>query len=301
MYTKKTQYLHLICLDNSISSNNIVVQNICRKYDIESYKNITIEYLNIDIVEIDIFFIKRKLDLIIHLACIASPKLYQANAIKTLDTCYIGTKNILDIAKKNNARIVFTSTSEIYGNPLIDIQNETYNGNVSTTGPRACYDEGKRVAETLCYEYRQKYGINVGIVRLFNSYGKYMNINDTHVIPQFILQAVNNRDITIYGDGSQTRSFCHINDLVEGLWRMCKINHFGPVNLGNDETYSIKHVADSIKKIANSSSNIIYLELPQDDPIKRKPCIKLANKILDWKPIISLEEGLKQTIDYLLL
>jgi UDP-glucuronate decarboxylase len=228
----------------------------------------------------------------------ASPKYYQKYPLHTLDTCYIGTKNILEIARNYNARILFSSTSEVYGDPKIKIQNEEYRGNVNTIGIRSCYDEGKRIAETLCFEYQKEFNVNVGIIRIFNTYGPFMNPNDGRVIPNFINQCIENKDITIYGNGEQTRSFCFVNDLVQGLDSMINCNHFGPINLGNNVDFTMNQLAGIIKKLTNSKSNLIYHDLPQDDPILRKPNLDKALKFLNWKPLTNLEDGLIETIKY---
>ena len=238
-----------------------------------------------------------KINVIFHLACNASPKNYQKNPIQTLDTCYIGTKNILEIAKYNQSRMIYSSTSEIYGNPKIQEQDELYFGNVNPIGPRSCYDEGKRIGETLCYEYKNL-NVNIGIVRIFNTYGPYMSVEDGRVIPNFITQALNDKNITIYGDGTQTRSFCYIDDLIQGLLKFITVEELGPINLGNDNEMSILDLSKKIIELTNSKSIIEFFKLPIDDPIIRKPILKKAKKILNWEPKINLENGLKKTINY---
>jgi UDP-glucuronate decarboxylase len=286
----------IICVDNFISSNKNNILKIKNNFQNQIY------ILEINIIDLNFNFLKNNfnfnIDKIFHLACIASPKIYQDNSLQTLDTCYLGTKNILDIAKNYNARIVFSSTSEVYGDPEIKVQNEEYRGNVNTIGIRSCYDEGKRIAETLCFEYQKEFNVNVGIIRIFNTYGPFMNPNDGRVIPNFINQCLKNENITIYGNGEQTRSFCFISDLIDGLNKMININYFGPFNLGNDIDFTINQLALIIKDITNSKSNIIYQDLPQDDPILRKPNIKKAFDNLNWKPSTNLRDGLIKTIKY---
>ena len=205
---------------------------------------------------------------------------------------------MLDLAKQNNAKILQASTSEVYGDPEIHPQKEDYNGNVNTIGFRSCYDEGKRCAETLFMDYNREHNLNIKIVRIFNTYGPNMTKNDGRVVSNFILQALNNENITIYGDGSQTRSFQFIDDLIVGLLKMMNSDFTGPVNLGNPVELSMKDLANKIIKLTNSSSDIIYKELPEDDPKRRRPDISLADSVLDWAPLIDLETGLKKTINH---
>lgn len=239
-------------------------------------------------------------DEIYNLACPASPRHYQKNPVKTIKTNYEGMLKVLEIARINDARVIQASTSEIYGDPLVHPQGETYTGNVNTVGPRACYDEGKRIAETLCYSYREMYNIQVGIVRIFNTYGPRMRADDGRVVSNFILQALKGKDITIYGDGYQTRSFCYIDDLINGLQRMMAAeNFFGPVNLGNPVETSMLELAQIIIELTKSKSKLCFAALPQDDPVRRKPDISLAEEVLGWKPQISLQDGLYRTIQYM--
>ena len=205
---------------------------------------------------------------------------------------------MLGLAKKNNAKILQASTSEVYGDPEIHPQKEDYNGNVNTLGYRSCYDEGKRCAETLFMDYKREHNLNIRIVRIFNTYGPNMTKNDGRVVSNFILQAINNENITIYGDGLQTRSFQFIDDLVEGLIKMMNSDTVGPVNLGNPTELSMKDLATKVINLTNSSSNIIYKDLPEDDPKRRRPDISLASSKLGWKPVINLETGLQKTINY---
>ena len=261
----------------------------------EFQNNDNFEFVNHDIIKP---YYRDNIDEIYNLACPASPIHYQSNPIKTVKTCTIGVINMLGLAKKNNAKILQASTSEVYGDPEIHPQKEDYNGNVNTLGYRSCYDEGKRCAETLFMDYKREHNLNIRIVRIFNTYGPNMTKNDGRVVSNFILQATNNENITIYGDGLQTRSFQFIDDLVEGLLKMMNSDFVGPVNLGNPVELSMKDLAGKIINLTDSSSDIIYKELPEDDPKRRRPDISLANTKLDWKPIIDLEYGLQKTISY---
>lgn len=239
-------------------------------------------------------------DEIYNLACPASPPHYQKDPVYTTKTNVLGMLNLLELAKKNNARILQASTSEVYGDPAVHPQKEDYRGNVNCTGVRSCYDEGKRCAESLAFDYHRMYGVEVKVIRIFNTYGPKMSLNDGRVISNFILQCLQGKDITIYGDGSQTRSICYVDDLLDGMIKMMvSPNGFlGPVNLGNPEEYTIKEIAEKIKQLVNSESGIIYKPLPQDDPLMRKPDISLAEKTLGWRPKINSHEGLKRTIAY---
>ena len=277
----------VICLDNLFTGT---LKNIE-----ELEKNNSFEFVNHDITKP---YYRDNLDEIYNLACPASPIHYQSNPIKTVKTCTIGVINMLGLAKKNNAKILQASTSEIYGDPEIHPQKEDYNGNVNTLGYRSCYDEGKRCAETLFMDYKREHNLNIRIVRIFNTYGPNMTKNDGRVVSNFILQALKAEDITVYGDGSQTRSFQFIDDLINGLIKMMNSESVGPINLGNPIELSMKDLATMVIRLSNSSSNIIYKELPKDDPKRRRPDINLAKSILDWSPIIDLETGLKKTINY---
>jgi len=241
-----------------------------------------------------------KIDVIYHLACPASPPKYQKDPIFTLKTSFEGTLNLLNLAKNLKSQFIFASTSEVYGDPQIRLQSENYRGNVNTVGPRACYDEGKRVAETLCYEFRQMYNLDVKIFRVFNTYGPLMDKNDGRVVSNFINQALENRNITIYGDGSQIRSFQYIDDLIDGILLLThKKDFYGPVNIGNPNEFTIKELSQIILElIPQSKSKIVYESLPQDDPLQRKPDITLAKKKLGWEPKILVKEGLLKTIEY---
>ncbi|MFA6050251.1 MAG: UDP-glucuronic acid decarboxylase family protein [Candidatus Paceibacterota bacterium] len=237
------------------------------------------------------------IDAIYNLACPASPPHYQADPLQTLKTNFQGVLNMLELAKKNGASFLQASTSEIYGDPLEHPQRESYWGNVNTLGPRSCYDEGKRVAETLVYEYK-KLGLDAKIVRIFNTYGPRMNFEDGRVVSNFVLQALRNEPLTVYGKGDQTRSFCYVSDLVSGIKKtMEKENFFGPVNLGNPLELTVEEIGRKIIAMTGSSSELVYKPLPQDDPIRRKPDILLAQTELQWEPKVSLGEGLGKIID----
>lgn len=238
-------------------------------------------------------------DRIYHLACPASPIHYQYNAIKTIKTAVIGTLNVLGIAKRVNARILYASTSEVYGDPQVHPQPEEYVGHVNPIGLRSCYDEGKRVGESLMVNYQRQNRLDIRIARLFNTYGPRMALNDGRVVSSFIVQALQNRDIQVYGDGKQTRSFCYVSDFLEGVYRLMeRTDYSNPVNLGNPREVRILDLARMIKEIARSSSRIVFHDRPPDDPVRRNPDISLARKKLDWEPKVSLEEGLEKTIDY---
>ncbi|MBQ3272461.1 MAG: SDR family oxidoreductase [Solobacterium sp.] len=239
-------------------------------------------------------------DQIYNLACPASPIQYQRDPIYTTKTSIYGAFNTLGLAKRTGARILQSSTSEVYGDPEISPQVETYRGKVNTIGPRACYDEGKRVAETLFFDYHRQHGVDIKVMRIFNTYGPRMDIGDGRVVSNFIIQALRNEDITIYGDGSQTRSFCYVDDLIEGMIRMMNSREgfTGPVNVGNPGEFTILQLAKMVIELTGSKSKIVYRELPQDDPLQRKPDITLAKKELNWEPTIALREGLIKTIDY---
>jgi len=276
----------VICLDNFFtgSKDNIV----------HLMNNPYFEVIRHDIEEPILI----EVDEIYNLASPASPIHYQKDPVKTVRTNVMGAINVLDIAKRTGARVLQASTSEVYGDPEIHPQVEEYRGNVNPIGPRACYDEGKRCAETLFFDYYREYGVDIRVVRIFNTYGPRMAINDGRVVSNFIIQALKNEDITIYGDGSQTRSFCYVDDLVDGLIKMMKSDIIGPVNLGNPGEFTIFELAEKIINLINSKSKIIFRPLPQDDPKQRKPDISKAKKYLNWQPKIGLEEGLAKTIQY---
>ena len=239
-------------------------------------------------------------DRIFNLACPASPPFYQADPVGTARICFWGADNLLNLAKTCGARFFQASTSEVYGDPDVHPQPESYRGAVSTTGPRACYDEGKRVAETLCFDYARQYGVEVKVVRIFNTYGPRMNPDDGRVVSNFIVQALRNQDITIYGDGSQTRSFCYVDDLIEGFLRLMDspAEVTGPVNIGNPGEFSMLELAEIVIELTGSQSKLVRRPLPQDDPRQRRPDISRARELLDWEPKVQLREGLTRTIAY---
>jgi len=241
-----------------------------------------------------------EVDEIYNLACPASPPYYQFDPVATTRTSVLGAINMLDLAKKCKAKILQASTSEVYGDPEVHPQPESYRGSVSTTGIRACYDEGKRCAETLFFDYYRQYGVKIKVIRIFNTYGSYMNPNDGRVVSNFIVQALQNQDITMYGDGTQTRSFQYVDDLVEGMIRLMasRDDFTGPVNIGNPGEFTMLELAQKVIELTGSTSKLIFMPLPQDDPLQRQPDITLAKKELDWEPTIALEEGLHKTIAY---
>jgi len=240
-----------------------------------------------------------RVDLILNFACPASPPHYQRDPIYTARTSFEGTLNLLELARKYNARFLLASTSEVYGDPLVHPQNESYWGNVNTIGIRSCYDEGKRIAETLTMDYYRFYHVDTKIIRIFNTYGPRMLENDGRAVSNFIVQALRKENLTIYGDGSQTRSFCFVSDLVEGIYRMSrKANFTGPINLGNPEEYTMKELANLVLELTKSPSSVIFLPLPQDDPKKRRPDISLAKQQLNWEPHVPVREGLSATVEY---
>lgn len=242
-----------------------------------------------------------EVDLIFNMACPASPPKYQSDPIHTMDICYIGTKNLLELAKANDARLVHASTSEVYGDPQIALQDEQYRGWVNTMGPRACYDEGKRISETLCYEYNKIHGVDVRVARIFNTYGPRMDPKDGRVVSNLIMQALKGANLTIYGDGSQTRSFGYISDLIVGLKKIAdeKTISVHPINLGNTNEFSINELADLLlQMLPSSNSKLIYEELPQDDPKQRCPDTQKAKNLLSWEAKVDLKQGLEQTIEY---
>lgn len=256
---------------------------------------------NFSLIEQDIILplnIGEDIHQIYNMACAASPPGYQKNPIHTMMTNFIGVKNLLDLALAKNARILQSSTSEVYGDPEVSIQSESYRGSVNTCGPRACYDEGKRVAETLLWEYNSAYMVETRIVRIFNTYGCRMQPDDGRVVSNFIRQALMGEALTIYGDGSQTRSFCYVSDLIEGLVRLMASNETMPVNIGNPTEFTILELAQIVLRKTASESKIVQLPLPQDDPRQRRPDIGRAAAILGWSPKVTLEQGLEQMIQY---
>tara|TARA_B100000886_G_scaffold327828_1_gene275667 strand:- start:199 stop:1134 length:936 start_codon:yes stop_codon:yes gene_type:complete len=276
----------VICLDNYLTS---------RESNIEPFLvNPLFELIKHDVKEkIDI-----EVDNIWHLACPASPIDYQLNPIETSRTIFLGTYNMLDLARRSNAKILLASTSEVYGDPQEHPQIETYNGSVNTTGFRSCYEEGKRIAETLCSDFQRVHSVNIRIARIFNTYGPNMRKSDGRVVSNLIVQALKNKKLSIYGNGNQTRSFCYVDDLITGMILLMDSNFKKPINLGNPEELSINEVALIIKKLINQSLDVDYKPLPVDDPKRRKPSIELAKEQLNWEPEVSFEEGLKKTINW---
>ncbi|MFN5515986.1 MAG: UDP-glucuronic acid decarboxylase family protein [Cyanobacteriota bacterium] len=240
--------------------------------------------------------IRLEIDQVYHLACPASPVHYQFNPVKTIKTNVLGTLHMLGLAKRVQARFLLASTSEVYGDPTVHPQTEDYRGNVNTIGPRACYDEGKRVAETLAFEYYREHKVDIRVARIFNSYGPRMQEQDGRVVSNFIVQALQGQPLTVYGDGSQTRSFCYVSDLVEGLMRLMNGDYVGPVNLGNPGEYTILELAQKIQARINPSAELIFQPLPEDDPKQRQPDITRAQTYLNWEPTIPLDQGLEWTI-----
>lgn len=278
----------VICLDNFYTGSIRNVQNLT-----ESPR---FRIVNQD-VENSLDF---EVDQIYNLACPASPVHYQKNPVQTIRTSVLGALNVLELAKKNSAKVLQASTSEVYGDPDVHPQPEEYWGRVNPVGIRSCYDEGKRCSETLFFDYHRQFGTQIKIARIFNTYGPNLHPDDGRVISNFISQALRSNDITIYGSGSQTRSFCYISDLVDGLVNLMESDSHitGPINLGNPSEYSMIQIADKIIEMCGSTSQKIFLELPEDDPKQRKPDISRAKRELDWTPRISLEEGLQETIGY---
>jgi len=279
--------LTVLCLDNFYTGS--------KKNIVPFIGNTNFELIRHDIV----VPILLEADVVYHLACPASPVHYQNNPIKTLKTSVLGTLNMLGLTKRTRGRILLASTSEIYGDPEVHPQPETYYGNVNSVGPRACYDEGKRAAETLVVGYRDYNNVNVTIARIFNTYGPRMLPNDGRVVSNFICQVLRGEEITVYGDGTQTRSFCYISDLVAGLINLMESSEPGPINLGNPHEVTVEELAGTIMDmIPGTGSKIVYKPLPKDDPTRRRPDISLAKKTLGWEPKVPLEEGLRNTIAY---
>jgi UDP-glucuronate decarboxylase len=239
-------------------------------------------------------------DLILNFACPASPKAYQADPVRTIETNFLGIINLLQLAKLTGARLVQASTSEVYGDPEESPQKESYWGNVNPVGIRSCYDEGKRAAETLCFDYKRQYGVDARVIRIFNTYGPNMAIDDGRVVSNFINQSIRNEPLTIYGDGSQTRSFCFVSDLISGIFNISMLHEplTTPINLGNPEEYSMLDLANQILQLTNSDSKISFKKLPLDDPTQRRPDVSLAIQLIGWKPVIDMNLGLKETIAY---
>jgi len=279
----------VICIDNFYSSNITNISSLLVNPNFKFYEQ--------DVCKLNI---NENIDIIYNLACPASPVHYQADPVKTIQTNVIGSINVLELAKKYNAKIFQASTSEVYGDPKSSPQNESYWGNVNPIGIRSCYDEGKRAAETLFFDYHRQFDIDIKVCRIFNTYGPNMALNDGRVISNFIIQALKNEDITIYGDGNQTRSFCYVDDLIKGIVDIMDLekDFTGPINLGTDLELSIKQIAQKIIALTKSQSNINFLKPVSDDPLQRKPDLRLAKQKISWNPQNSLDKGLENTINY---
>lgn len=273
----------VICVDN--------FQTGCRSNLIQWICDPRFELIRHDVIEP----LRLEVEQIWHLACPASPEQYQRNPIATAKTCVLGTLNMLGLAKRCNARILYASTSEVYGDPLVSPQDENNLGNVNCTGPRACYDEGKRMGETLCFDYARKHNVSIAVARIFNTYGPRMSSSDGRVVTNFITQALQGKLLTIYGTGEQTRSFCYCEDLVNGLIALMNSGVQGPINLGNPDEITVAELANRIRALVNPAAEIVYKPLPVDDPQRRKPAIGLAETLLGWKPTVELNEGLRIT------
>jgi UDP-glucuronate decarboxylase len=277
----------VVAVDNMITGNKKNIKKLQRNKNFKFIKHDVIKYKSFNV------------DGIFNLACPASPPLYQKNPIHTVKTNVIGASNLLELASKKKIRILQASTSEIYGDPKLSPQTEEYWGNVNPVGVRSCYDEGKRTAETLFMDFHRQNGVDIRIARIFNTYGPNMHINDGRVVSNFIVQAITNQNITIYGDGNQIRSFCFVDDLIDGLTSLFfKEDLFNPINLGNPEPISMNNLASEIIKLTNSKSQITYMKLPNDDPVNRIPDISKAKLLLNWNPLVDRESGLLKTIEY---
>ena len=276
------------CIDNLLTGKKENIKHLINKKNFKFIKKDINQKISLNVNEI------------YNLACPASPPKYQKNPIETVKASVIGSINLLELAKKNNAKILQASTSEIYGDPKEHPQKETYNGNVNPVGIRSCYDEGKRCAETLFFDYHREKKVKIKVARIFNTYGPKMDFFDGRVVSNFIIQCIKNKNLTIFGKGKQTRSFCYIDDMVDALIKFMNLknNFTGPLNLGNPYEINIFKIAKKIKSLTNSKSKLVFTKLPNDDPVKRKPDISLAKKTLKWLPKISLDEGLLQTIKY---
>lgn len=278
----------VVCVDNFFTGNK---KNIIHLFDNPYF----------EVIRHDINFpLYVEVDEIYNLACPASPIQYQFDPVQTTKTSVIGAINMLGLAKRLKIKILQASTSEVYGDPEVHPQPESYRGSVNTIGPRACYDEGKRCAETLFFDYYRQHKLRIKVVRIFNTYGPRMHVNDGRVVSNFIVQALEGKDITVYGDGLQTRSFCYVDDLIDGLIKMMnsKNDFTGPVNLGNPNEFTILDLAEKVIRYTNSKSRIVFKPLPQDDPLQRQPVIDMARKDLRWEPVIEVEEGIRKTIAY---
>ena len=279
---------HVICMDNFFTGRMENISTLIGDPEFELIDHDVTEEIHVDC------------DQIYNLACPASPVHYQYDPVKTIKTCFLGSLHALGVAKRCGARILQASTSEVYGDPEVHPQPESYWGHVNPDGIRSCYDEGKRAAETLFFDYHRQHGLDIKVVRIFNTYGPNMRGDDGRVVSNFIVQALRGKDITIYGDGSQTRSFCYVDDMVKGIVAMMATEYgfTGPVNLGNPCECSMLELAETVIKLTGSRSKVVHLPLPKDDPARRKPVIDLAREVLGWEPVTSLEDGLGRTIDY---
>ena len=278
----------VICLDNYFTGSKDNIRHLIGNDHFELVRHdVTLPYT-------------AEVDEIYNLACPASPVHYQHDPVQTIRTGILGAINMLDLAKRLKCPILQSSTSEVYGDPKVHPQPETYWGNVNPIGIRSCYDEGKRAAETLFFDYHRNYGVRIKVIRIFNTYGPRMHPNDGRVVSNFIVQALQGKDITIYGTGDQTRSFCYVSDLVEGMIRMMNTpdDITGPVNLGNPGEYTIKQLAEKVIAFAGTETKLVYRPLPQDDPTRRKPDITKAKELLQWEPTVHIDDGIKKTIEY---
>jgi UDP-glucuronate decarboxylase len=281
----------VVCVDDLSTGSKRNIEHLMKKEGFRFLEHDIVRPFSSDISGINY-------DIVINMASPASPPHYQRLALETLHVASVGTENLLKIAKESKARFFQASTSEVYGDPDIHPQPESYKGSVNCYGPRSMYDEGKRFAEALIYVYNQKYGVNTVIARFFNTYGPRMDPYDGRVVSNFIVQALKGECLTIYGKGDQTRSFCYVDDLIEGIIKMIDSNEEGPINLGNPGEFTILELAEKVKRLTKSSADLIYEVLPGDDPKQRQPDIAIAKKSLNWEPKISLEKGLKRTIEY---
>ena len=276
----------VICVDNYFTGTKRNISHWINNPRFEAIRHDITEPLRLEV------------DRIWHLACPASPVHYQKNPIKTAKTSFMGTYNMLGLARRVGARLLLASTSEVYGDPEVHPQPETYRGSVNTIGIRSCYDEGKRIAETLCFDYKRIHNVEIRVARIFNTYGPRMLPDDGRVVSNFIVQALRGEPLSIYGDGSQTRSFCYVDDLVSGLVALMNGEHTGPINLGNPAEFTIQELAHLISSKINPSLDLNYFPLPQDDPLQRQPVIQLASNHLNWSPTVDLSHGLDPTIQY---
>jgi UDP-glucuronate decarboxylase len=283
-----TQGHHVLCVDNYFTGSKKNIEHL-------------LDHKNFEVIRQDVCFpLYVEVDEIYNLACPASPIHYQHDPIQTTKTSILGSYNLLGLAKRTGAKILQASTSEIYGDPTVHPQTEEYWGNVNPIGPRSCYDEGKRAAETLFFDYHRQHNVHIKVVRIFNTYGPRMSQNDGRVVSNFIVQALKNEDITIYGEGLQTRSFCYVDDLVDGFVKFMDtdIQHTGPLNLGNPGEFTIKELAEKVLSVVDTKSKLVYMPLPKDDPKQRRPDITKAKELLNWEPTIKLDQGLIRTIEY---